>query len=248
MTDTFSAGSDRVATTHGSNQIDPTGDEPARRPRTAAEQRADRASGSNDPEVLADEIERTREDLAETLDAIADKVSPKRVSERTKKKVTDSVKEKTDAAKEHLQAGAASAKETAKQTAEHAKEQVQAGAASAKQTAEHAKEQVQEKVSGSDDSVAATPGALADRADTEVVVDTAVVVEPVGADVPPAAPLGTPPPPAVGGIGGVQTYGASPAVPKEAIAGAAAALAVVLLLLRRRKDKRARGWKPGAKH
>ena len=63
-----------------------------RRPRTAAEQRAERSGAtSNDPEVLAAEIEKTREELAETLDAIADKVSPKRVASRTRKKVGDAV-------------------------------------------------------------------------------------------------------------------------------------------------------------
>ena len=38
--------------------------------------------GSPDPAQLVAEIERTREDLAETLDAIADRVSPKRVAQR----------------------------------------------------------------------------------------------------------------------------------------------------------------------
>jgi hypothetical protein len=220
-----------VPTTHGSNQMEP--EEPARRARTAAEQRAEGASGSNDPEVLAEEIERTREDLAETLDAIADKVSPKRVTARTKQKVADSAKEKADAAKQHLDAGVASAKETA----EHAKEQVQETAEHAKQQVQEKVEQVQDKVTGDDSAgaVAATPGTLADRA------DTAAVVEPVGAEIPPATVPSGPP------VGGVATYGASPGVPKEALAGAAAALAVVLLLLRRRQHARDRGWKRGAK-
>ena len=45
--------------------------------------------GSQDPEVLVAEIEAAREDLAETLDAIADRVSPKRVAERSKEKARD---------------------------------------------------------------------------------------------------------------------------------------------------------------
>lgn len=43
------------------------------------------------PEVLVAEIERTREDLAQTLDAIADRVSPKRVADRTRQNVADAV-------------------------------------------------------------------------------------------------------------------------------------------------------------
>lgn len=45
-------------------------------------------SGSQDPAVLAKQIERTREDLAATLDAIADKVSPKRVAGRAREQLT----------------------------------------------------------------------------------------------------------------------------------------------------------------
>jgi hypothetical protein len=177
--------------------------------------------------VLAEEIERTREELAETLDAIADKVSPKRVTARTKKRVADSVKE----------------------TAEHAKESLQAGAASVKETAGHVKEQVQEKVGGHDDPVpavlavpATSAGELADR------TDVTVGLEPAGADGPLVAPLGPP----YGGrtlddMGGVQTYGASPVVPKEALAGAAAAIVVLLFMLGRRKRKRASGWKSAVK-
>ncbi|MCC5310572.1 DUF3618 domain-containing protein, partial [Staphylococcus aureus] len=39
-------------------------------------------NGQRSPEVLVREIEATREDLAVTLDAIADRVSPKRVAKR----------------------------------------------------------------------------------------------------------------------------------------------------------------------
>ena len=43
------------------------------------------------PEVLVAEIERTREDLAQTLDAIADRVSPKRVADRTRRQVAEAL-------------------------------------------------------------------------------------------------------------------------------------------------------------
>ena len=78
---------------------------------TAAGGRARAAAASTgDPAVLAAEIEKTREDLAGTLDAIADKVSPKRVAKRTSKKVAASVKEGAAAAKESVVEGAAAAK------------------------------------------------------------------------------------------------------------------------------------------
>ena len=64
-----------------------------------------------DPEALAAEIERTREDLAETLDAIAEKVSPKRVAKRTTKKVTSAVKETAHDAASAVKDGAATAKD-----------------------------------------------------------------------------------------------------------------------------------------
>ena len=54
--------------------------------------KAARKAKPADPEALAADIEKTREELAETLDAIAEKVSPKRVAKRTTKKVGDSVK------------------------------------------------------------------------------------------------------------------------------------------------------------
>lgn len=65
-----------MASTSGSEPVEQSG-RAAREP-----------SGSQDPEVLAREIERTREDLAETMDAIAEKVSPKRVARRTKDQLT----------------------------------------------------------------------------------------------------------------------------------------------------------------
>lgn len=78
-----------------------------RRARTAAEQREERGTTSEDPQEIAAQIERTREELAETFDAIADKVSPKRVADRTKKKVADSVKDGAEKSAATVKAGAA---------------------------------------------------------------------------------------------------------------------------------------------
>jgi hypothetical protein len=69
------------------------------------------AAAKPDPEQLAADIERTREELAETLDAIAEKVSPKRVAKRTTKKVTDAVKDTAHDAAEAVKDTAASAKD-----------------------------------------------------------------------------------------------------------------------------------------
>lgn len=44
-----------------------------------------------DPETIQREIEQTRAQLAETVDAIADKVSPKRVTSRTVAQVKDKI-------------------------------------------------------------------------------------------------------------------------------------------------------------
>ena len=46
---------------------------------------------AQDPDELQQEIERTREELAQTFDAIADKVSPKRAVSRTTTKVKGKV-------------------------------------------------------------------------------------------------------------------------------------------------------------
>ena len=68
-------------------------------------------AAKSDPEKMAADIERTREELAETLDAIADKVSPKRVAKRTTKKVTSAVKETAHDAAASVKDTAATAKD-----------------------------------------------------------------------------------------------------------------------------------------
>jgi Protein of unknown function (DUF3618) len=70
-----------------------------------------KAAPKADPEQIAADIERTREELAETLDAIAEKVSPKRVAKRTTKKVADAVKDTAHDAAEAVKDTASSAKD-----------------------------------------------------------------------------------------------------------------------------------------
>ncbi len=116
-----------------------------KRPRSTAKSGADK--GSPDPDVLAQEIEQTRDELAETLDAIADRVSPKKVAGRTKQAAKD---------------GAADAVEVVKGTAASAAGSVKGGVAS-----------VREKVSG--DAAAAPPSAPSPLPDDTVSFPAAEV-------------------------------------------------------------------------
>lgn len=187
----------------------------SKRPRTAAEQRAERAPTSNDPEALAAEIEKTREELAETLDAIADKVSPKRVASRTKRKVGDAVKDGAEGAAATVKAGTSQLKDAVAATAEVVKEKT-----------ESVRETARDKVAGGDDAglgdalegVGQDPGARALHS-TGPATGTAgsplhAVPEPPAG----AAPLRLGPPAAVGAL--------------------AAALVTLLVLRRRRSGRR----------
>lgn len=187
-----------------------------------------KGSGSPDPEQLVQDIERTREDLAETLDAIADRVSPKRVVDRTKTQ-----------AKADAQQAVATVKEASAHAAEVVKEKVATASASTKVKAAAAAEsvksgvaQAKERVS-SDDAVrsplspatSVEVGAAAPVSSAGALADATVVqTEPAGAD----APAWTP-------------YPASdPAANAPLIAGAGAAVLVLLLVLRRSRRGRRR--------
>jgi len=99
------ADADETAPSGKPDPAAPALDKPAAKapakPRTSAAKKK-----SSDPDELAAEIEKTREDLAETLDAIAEKVSPKRVAKRTTKKVTAAVKDTAHEAAESVKDGA----------------------------------------------------------------------------------------------------------------------------------------------
>ncbi len=188
---------------------------------------------STDPDMLASQIERTREDLAETLDAIADKVSPKRVAHRTTESAKESVAEKTALVKEK----AAEATETVKEKAVEATETVKEKAVEATETVKEAATSLKEKVASRSDS-AGVDRAGVDRAgvaDGPVRLGTAtstgsladaydagqVGLEPAGSEVPPYT-------------SSLQYASASSRTP--VLAGAAAAVLVVLFLLRRRRS------------
>lgn len=213
----------------------------ARRPRTAAQQPAGQPAViekappkqalSTDPEALAADIERTRTELAETLDAIADKVSPRRVATRTGKKVGDSVKEAAGKAEAAVKTGAQAAVESVKDAAEA----------------------VRVKVGGDHGGPADRGLALADEPVVAVSSDSDVLAPapvPTTQEIRSAQQTGTLPalaPDAFGDVTPAPTslrrdvrpvpgYVPAPASsPVPLYAGAAAALVVVLIVLRRRR-------------
>ncbi|MCW2615690.1 MAG: hypothetical protein JWN08_2684 [Frankiales bacterium] len=208
-----------------------------KRPRTAGEQRSTStevpsavapSTAGKDPEALAADIERTREELAETLDAIADKVSPKRVAKRTKAQVGERVKETAAKAEDAVKTGAHAAAETVKEAAGSVKESAIAATAAAK-----------EKVGGTEDAssrrlsapspVLAAPHPLSQETVTIPVSSAGALAD---ATPPPVtAPAGSQVPPYRSTTSAMSTAPSRLPV----YAGAAAALAVVLLLLRRRR-------------
>ena len=155
-----------------------------KRPKTAAEERVARQSDASTPQELASDIEKTREELAQTLDAIADRVSPKKVAQRTSDQVRVSVKEGVAKGQVAVKAGAASAAETAKGAVEAAKEMVSGNGGSVPAAA------------APPPAVAPTPGALADASQ-------APVAAPYGSEVPTSYSAAPSPSiaPLIGGVG-----------------------------------------------
>lgn len=180
----------------------------ARRGRTAAQQRQERTS---DPDVLVAEIEATREDLAVTLDAIADRVSPKRVVKRG----TERVKEAATSAREVVTEKAAVAREVVTEKAGVARDVVTEKAAVARSA-------IEERTGGH-----AAPAAVLDAGP---LLDTG----PAGAGVLPAT-TGVPVPRlAPARVTAPHRSGVS-GVPIEAFVGAVAALVALWLLSRLRR-------------
>ncbi len=206
-----------------------------RRPRTAAEQRAERAAPSNDPEVLAQEIERTREELAETLDAIADKVSPKRVASRTKKKVGDAVKDGAEGAAATVKAGTSQLKDAVTARTDVVKDKAEGVGEAVKEKTAAAKDKVTPS-SGDDGLGDALEGVGQDPGAQTLATPVPATTTPAGVAGPSGSGLHAVPPPPPG----------SSAVPLRlgppAAAGALAALLAALFVLRRRRSARRR-WR-----
>ena len=120
---------------------------PERTP-TPAQQRANAHAGSTDTDQLVSDIEKTREELAVTIDAIVDRVSPKKVVERSKQQAREGVADATVIVKQHASTAAEVVREKAivaggvlKDRTSTATEAVKGAAAS-----------VREKVSGPSDA------------------------------------------------------------------------------------------------
>ncbi len=215
-----------------------------RRGRTAAEQRAEQEVAAS-PEALAKEIEQTRADLAVTLDAIADKVSPKRVAKRTTQQAAETMKEGAAAAKEALISGAASAKEVVVAGAETVKGKM-TGATGATDT-----DSASRTLADTADTATDTATGMA----TDTATDTTTPVLPRGPLVEPSAGLDAAMPPVtavpVPELGAARSGAATTsalrrtptpsrqpapagggALGKEYIAAGAAILAMALLLWR----------------
>lgn len=195
----------------------------APRPQSVAQQAA--SHQTDDPDEIAADIERTRDELAETLDAIAYKVNPKRVVESGKEQARD-------AAKDY----AATATALVAQTSTKVRALVSQKTAQAKAAAT--------------DKVAATKTSVSQRT---AKPPTPSVASSVAVD--PAASANTVLPPVTGAPGGTSSAGASggsgggasallaqlPAlraklpVSNQVLGGGGAALLGLLLLVRRRR-------------
>ena len=90
------------------------------RPPTAAQQRASEHEGTTDTAQLASDIEKTREELAVTIDAIVDKVSPKKVAERTKQQASEAARQGVHDATVIVKEKAATATQVVKEKVPHA--------------------------------------------------------------------------------------------------------------------------------
>ena len=191
------------------------------------------------PEVLAAEIERTREDLAQTLDAIADRVSPKRVADRTRKNIAEAVA----IAKERATVAVAGAKDKAAVVTADVKDRaavvtadVTDQAADVKDRAAVVTADVKHKAADVKDRAAVVTADVKGKVaggpgQHSAVQGGSVAVPPVG----PADPLDSAETggPVAGRAGGVTSSAPKP----EVLAGGALGL-LVLLLLRRRRTKR----------
>jgi gas vesicle protein len=81
-----------------------------------------------DPEVIREEIERTRQELGEDVDALADKVNPSKIAQRQ----TDKVKGKLSSVKDRVMGSAGGVKDRVMGSAGDVKERVMGSAEDAK--------------------------------------------------------------------------------------------------------------------
>jgi len=186
------------------------------------------------PEVLVREIEATREDLAVTLDAIADRVSPKRVAKRG----TEQAKVAAARAKDIVTEKAGKAREALADRAGTAKDSAAGTRGTVAERASSARDVLTEKAATAQvsvtDAAAHARTAVADRTGHGAPAsvrdsDPAATLPPVtGVEVPRLSPR------PLHGAAGPTLADRFNAVPREAVVGAVAALAALWLLSRRR--------------
>lgn len=199
-------------------------------------------NGQRSPEVLVREIEATREDLAVTLDAIADRVSPKRVAKRG----GEQAKEAAARAKEVVTEKAGKAREALAERAGTAKESTSVTRGTLAERAAGAKEVLAEKAASAQASVTVAAShartAVAERTGhgttgAHEAPASVLDADPATGTLPPVAGVEVPrlsprPLPAASGPSLADRFNA---LPREAVVGAVAALAALFLLSRRRK-------------
>ncbi len=171
---------------------------------------------SADPAVLVAQIEAPREDLAQTLDAIAEKVSPKRVAQRG----TERAKELAASAKVVLAERTAGARETVGEKAALARTAIADSSATARQA-------VADRTGAGHD-----PGSVA--VGTAGAGPAAILDDPGAGTLPPTTAVRVPGLPVRSGGPAGAAPGSVLGLPRETVAGAVAAVVVALWLLRRR--------------
>ena len=218
------------------------------RVRTAALQGPGRPPAvGKDPAVLAADIERTREELAGTIAAIADRVSPKLVAQRTRQRVEESARETATKVEDRLRTGTAAAVEAAKAAADQVKERmsgqpaperpqrtIAVGSSTRVRPAAQLTGEPHVAASSTSERVGSAPNPLPQDTVTIPVSSAGALADatppPVAA--PPGAELTSPSRPVAASV---LSYRPAQESMTPIYAGAAAALAALLLLLRRRR-------------
>ncbi|HST90317.1 MAG TPA: DUF3618 domain-containing protein [Ktedonobacterales bacterium] len=86
---------------------------------------SDTTDTNQSPDAIRDEIEQTRADMSETIDALQEKLDPQRIKARAVDSVKEKAQRSVQQAKQTVQAGAAQAKDTAAVLSAQAQQAIQ---------------------------------------------------------------------------------------------------------------------------
>jgi uncharacterized protein DUF3618 len=86
---------------------------------------SDTTDTNQSPDAIRGEIEQTRADMSETIDALQEKLDPQRIKARAVDSVKEKAQQRVQQAKETVQAGAAQAKDTAAVLSAQAQQAIQ---------------------------------------------------------------------------------------------------------------------------